>query len=118
MEQTADVYRRVLSDAAVLEHRSAFDWDGLDESEAEQRRIAGASWDAPIVVAVAVQIFESLYAAREKRCRKLHNLARSVVVIDEAQTMPRAFLRPYLAALRELMAGYGAWCCRLPHSRR
>ncbi len=108
VEQTADVFRRVLGNDAVLEQHAAFDWDGIDETETEQRRVAGASWDVPVVVTTAVQFFESLYAARKKRCRKLPSLARSVIVIDEAQTLPRAFLRPCLAALSELMDGYGA----------
>lgn len=109
VEQTAAVFRTVLGDDdAVLEHHSAFDVSDLDETETEQRRIASASWDVPIVVTTAVQFFESLYAARKKRCRKLHALAGSVIVIDEAQTMPLGFLRPCLAALSELMANYGA----------
>ena len=108
VEQTADVFREVLGEDAVLEHHSAADWDGEDETEAEQRRVSGASWDVPVVVTTAVQFFESLHAARKKRCRKLHSLARSVIVLDEAQTMPLRFLRPCLAALSELMEGYGA----------
>lgn len=108
VEQTAEVFRRVLGPDSVLEQHAAFDWDSVDETEAEQRRVAGASWDVPVVVTTAVQFFESLYAARKKRCRKLPSLARSVIVIDEAQTLPRVFLRPCLAALAELMDGYGA----------
>lgn len=108
VEQTADVFRQVLGDSAVLEHHSAANWDGEDESEAEQRKVMGASWDVPVVVTTAVQFFESLYAARKKRCRKLPALARSVIVVDEAQTIPLALLRPCLAALTELTEGYGA----------
>ncbi len=109
VEQTADVFRRVLGPDAVLEHHSAFEPDPReDDDEAEQRRVAGTSWDVPVVVTTAVQFFESLFAARKKRCRKLPALARAVIVVDEAQTMPRAFLRPCLAALSELAEGYGA----------
>lgn len=108
IEQTADVFRDVLGPDAVLEHHSNADWDGEDEGEAEQRRVMGASWDVPVVVTTAVQFFESLHAARKKRCRKLPSLAKSVIVLDEAQTMPLALLRPCLAALHELMEGYGA----------
>ncbi|MEM7724014.1 MAG: CRISPR-associated endonuclease Cas3'' [Pseudomonadota bacterium] len=108
IEQTADVFRRVLGPEAVLEHHSNADWDGEDEAELEQRRVMGASWDVPVVVTTAVQFFESLHAARKKRCRKLPSLARSVIVLDEAQTMPLPLLRPCLAALRELIEGYGA----------
>lgn len=108
VEQTADVFRSVLGLEAVLEHHSNADWDGEDESEVEQRKVMGASWDVPVVVTTAVQFFESLYAARKKRCRKLPAIAQSVVILDEAQTMPLPLLRPCLAALRELMEGYGA----------
>lgn len=108
IEQTVDVFRAVLGPDAVLEHHSNADWDGEDEAEDEQHRIMGASWDVPVVVTTAVQFFESLHAARKKRCRKLPSLARSVIVLDEAQTMPLPLLRPCLAALRELMEGYGA----------
>ena len=110
VEQTADAFRAALGEAGrdlVLEHHANADWDGEDETEAEQRRVMGASWDVPIVVTTAVQFFESLHAARKKRCRKLPSLARSVVVLDEAQTLPLALLRPCLAALRELVEGYG-----------
>lgn len=108
IEQTADVFRRVLGSESVLEHHSNADWDGEDETEQEQRRVIGASWDVPVVVTTAVQFFESLHAARKKRCRKLPSLAQSVIVLDEAQTMPLPLLRPCLAALRELIDGYGA----------
>lgn len=110
IEQTAQVFRAVLGDRVVLEHHSAADWQGEDktETEAEQRRVMGTSWDVPVVVTTAVQFFESLYAARKKRCRKLPSLAKSVIVLDEAQTLPLALLRPSLAALQELMDGYGA----------
>lgn len=107
VEQTADVFGKALGGDAVLEHHSAAEWDGEDESEAEQRKVMGASWDVPVVVTTAVQFFESLYAARKKRCRKLPSLARSVIVLDEAQTLPLALLRPCLAALTELVEGYG-----------
>lgn len=108
IEQTADVFRKVLGDDAVLEHHSNADWGDQDEAEAEQLKVMGASWDVPVVVTTSAQFFESLYAARKKRCRKLPSLARSVIVLDEAQTMPLPLLRPCLAALHELMEGYGA----------
>ena len=103
IEQTAEVFRTVLGDRAVLEHHSAADWLGEDrgETEEEQLRVLGASWDVPVVVTTAVQFFESLYAARKKKCRKLPSLARSVIVLDEAQTLPLDLLRPSLAALRD-----------------
>ena len=112
IEQTAAVCRQALAtEEDVLEHHAAFDWD---KPEAETRdgrdklRRAAENWDAPVVVTTAVQFFESLFAARTSRCRKLHNLAGSVIVVDEAQMMPLGLLRPCMAALEELAANYGA----------
>jgi CRISPR-associated endonuclease/helicase Cas3 len=106
IEQNARVFRDFLGqDAdAVLEHHSSFDPADHDL----RGRLATENWDAPVVVTTAVQFFESLFANRAGRCRKLHNLARAVVVLDEAQTLPRDYLEPCLAALRELTAHYGA----------
>ena len=70
-------------------------------------RRAAENWDAPVVVTTAVQFFESLYCSRTSRCRKLHNLARAVVVLDEAQSLPLRLLSPCLAALDELGRNYG-----------
>jgi len=114
VEQTAEVFRNALKDNdAVLEHHSAFDDQALARDggfDADfgvlKLRQAAENWDRPIVVTTAVQFFESLFANKTGRCRKLHNIARSVVVLDEAQTMPLKLLRPCLAALNELVRGY------------
>jgi CRISPR-associated endonuclease/helicase Cas3 len=116
VEQTADVFRAALGAEAVLEHHSAFDpgrlrLDPQEEerpSGEERHRQAAENWDAPVVVTTAVQLFESLFAARPARCRKLHNLARTVIVLDEAQTLPLPLLNPCVAALDELALNYGA----------
>lgn len=116
IEQTAQIFRAALgSGDDVLEHHASFDWEqAAGSGDAEGRdgllklRRAAENWDVPIVVTTAVQFFESLFAARTSSCRKLHNLADSVIVLDEAQTLPRNLLRPSVAALRELAGNYGA----------
>lgn len=109
VEQNAAVFREALGpwgDAAVLEHHSAFADDFRDREAREKTRLAMENWDSPIVVTTAVQFFESLFADRPSRCRKLHNVANSVVVLDEAQTIPLHVLRPCVAALDELARNY------------
>lgn len=110
IEQTAEVFRNALKDDdAVLEHHSSFEVDQKlqNETEAERMKLAAQNWDRPIVVTTSVQFFESLFGNRTQKSRKLHNIARSVIVLDEAQTLPVNFLRPCLAALKELTRGYG-----------
>lgn len=110
VEQNAAVFRDALGEhgeAAVLEHHSAFDADGQrDRQTIDKLRRDSENWDAPIIVTTAVQFFESLFAAKSSRCRKLHNIANSVVILDEAQTMPLPLLRPSVAALDELALNY------------
>lgn len=109
IDQTAAVFRDILGDDVVLEHHSAIDEERLRDREgADKLRLAMEDWAAPIVVTTNVQLFESLFSNRPSRCRKLHNLARSVLVLDEAQTLPLPVLRPCVAALDELARNYGA----------
>ncbi len=103
IEQTAQVFRSALGDESVVEHHSALDPTKISRRAA----LASENWDIPIVVTTAVQFFESLFASKRSRCRKLHNIARSVVVLDEAQTLPPAYLAPILDVLKSLVAGYG-----------
>lgn len=110
VEQNAAVFRQALGtwgETAVLEHHSAFADDASESKEARDKvRLAMENWDSPIIVTTAVQFFESLFADRPSRCRKLHNIANSVVILDEAQTMPLKVLRPCVAALDELARNY------------
>lgn len=110
IEQNAAVFREALSDLgdlAVLEHHSAFFDDEQQSPEARNKlRLAMENWDAPIIVTTAVQFFESLFADRPSKCRKLHNIAKSVVILDEAQVLPLKLLRPCVAALDELARNY------------
>lgn len=108
IEQTADVFRNVfqaLGDEVLIEHHSQADAASTDETA--RSRLACENWDAPLVVTTNVQLFESLFAAKTSRCRKLHNLVGSVIVLDEAQQLPPAFLQPILDVLNLLVAHYG-----------
>ncbi|MEI6985543.1 MAG: CRISPR-associated helicase Cas3' [Rhodospirillaceae bacterium] len=111
IEQTVDVFRTAFGDLAeaVIEHHSAAKvHENKDRHGLKQLSVAAAeNWDAPVIVTTSVQFFESLYSNKSSRCRKLHNIARSVVVLDEAQALPVHLLRPCIAALRELAEGYG-----------
>jgi len=115
VEQNAAVFRRAMGpygEEAVLEHHSAFILPSLKGADAdrfqaqEKLRLAMENWDAPIIVTTAVQFFESLFASKPGQCRKLHNIANSVVILDEAQTIPLKVLRPAVAALNELSRNY------------
>lgn len=111
IEQNAEVFREALGGANVLEHYAnaepAEDAADADEAAARRKRLAAENWDAPVVVTTAVQFFESLFAAKPSRCRKLHNIARSVVIFDEAQTLPVPYGRPCVHAIAELTRHYG-----------
>jgi CRISPR-associated endonuclease/helicase Cas3 len=103
IEQTADVFRGVFGEDAVLEHHSNLD----SEQETPRSRLACENWDSSLIVTTNVQFFESLFAARPSRTRKLHNIINSVVILDEAQLLPPEFLTPILGAIRELSRHYG-----------
>jgi len=108
IEQTADVFRNVfqaLGDEVLIEHHSQAESSAADETA--RSRLACENWDAPLVVTTNVQLFESLFAVKTSRCRKLHNLVGSVIVLDEAQQIPPAFLQPILDVLKLLVAHYG-----------
>ncbi len=108
IDQTASVFRAALGDDVILEHHSSIDEEKFGGREARDKlRLAMEDWAAPIVVTTNVQLFESLHANRPSRCRRLHNLARSVIILDEAQTIPLPLLRPCLATLDELARNYG-----------
>lgn len=107
IDQTAEVFREVLGEGVVLEHHSAIETENGGEMSREKVRLAMEDWAAPVVVTTNVQLFESLFAARPSRCRKLHNIAGSVIVLDEAQCLPRQLLIPTLAMIDVLATHYG-----------
>ena len=105
IEQTADQFRQIFNDA-VVEHHSNVDVSD-ESSETARSRLACENWDAPVIVTTSVQFFESLFANRSSRCRKLHNIVNSVVVLDEVQLLPPEYLNPILHTVKELQKNYG-----------
>ncbi|MGD0036557.1 MAG: CRISPR-associated endonuclease Cas3'', partial [Bacteroidota bacterium] len=87
----------------VVEHHSNLD----PEKEDSKNRLASENWDALIIVTTNVQLFESLFASKPSSCRKLHNLANSIIILDEAQMLPPEYLRPILSVLRGLVEHFG-----------
>ena len=106
IDQTAQVLRGAFDGLAgdvLVEHHSALEPD----SESAPARVAADNWDAPLIVTTQVQLFESLFSNRPSKCRKLHNLANSVIILDEVQSLPHGVLAPILDVLNDLVANYG-----------
>ncbi len=109
IDQNAAVFEKILGQENVIEHHSGVAYDmGENENKQEQYRkaLATENWDAPVIVTTAVQFFESLYGNKSSTCRKLHNIANSVVIFDEAQTIPTPYLEPCVAAMAQLVKNY------------
>ncbi len=108
IEQTAQSFRDILGADMVLEHHSNTTYDSDRETDTKNLRHIQATenWDMPVVVTTAVQFFESLFDFRPSRCRKLHNIASSVIVFDEAQMLPLPYLRPCIHAITQLVHHY------------
>jgi CRISPR-associated endonuclease/helicase Cas3 len=100
--QTAQIYRSIFGDDNVIEHHSNID----ENTNTQERKLAAENWDAPIVVTTNVQLFESLFSNKTSRCRKLHNLVNSIIILDEAQMLPPEFLNPILTVLKGLADNY------------
>ena len=109
IEQNAKVFQEALGQEYVLEHHCNYKEPDSSEERIynRSRGLASENWDVPIVVTTNVQFFESLFSNKTSRCRKLHNIARSVIVLDEAQAIPTEYLEPCIAVLRELVENYG-----------
>ncbi len=110
IEQNAAVFKEILGEDNVLEHHSGKLYELEDASSPAQYRLAMATenWDMPVIVTTAVQFFESFYSNRSSKCRKLHSLANSVIIFDEAQMLPTCHLQPCVGAIAELVRHFGA----------
>lgn len=101
--QTAAVLKRIFGEENVLEHHSNF-----DPGDDRKAKLATENWDYPIVVTTNVQLFESMMSNRPAACRKLHNIARSVLILDEVQTLPTTHLKPIVQCLKAYQLMFGA----------
>ena len=110
IDQNAGVFADILGADNVLEHHSGAEWSAAEDADAADYRkaLAAENWDVPVVVTTSVQFFESLYGSRAAKCRKLHNIANSAIIFDEAQNLPVPYLRPCVAAIAELVKHYRA----------
>ncbi len=110
IEQNAAQFRAALGHDAVLEHHSNFNVDEYEEQYGQEDvlrlKLSAENWESPVVVTTSVQFFESLFANQRSKCRKLHNIANSIIILDEAQSIPRAYMNPCLKALEELIKSY------------
>jgi len=114
IDQTVEKFTEILGEENVLAHYSEAEFEEMDNEgedvEKNPKILATENWDKPVVVTTAVQFFESLFACRTSKCRKLHNIANAVVIFDEAQTLPKPYLKPCIAAIMELACNYRTSC--------
>ena len=107
--QTAATLKCIFGEDNVLEHHSNMNPDDVkDKNLRERLQLATENWDYPIIVTTNVQFFESLFSNKRSDCRKLHNIAKSVVILDEVQTLPLDFYRPIVDTLNTLQRVFGA----------
>ena len=106
IEQNAKVFSNILGEEYVLEHHSNYDFDQNDEEKYNIKKLSAENWDIPIVVTTNVQFFESIYGNKSSKIRKLHNMANSVIILDEIQMLPTEYLIPCAKALEELVNNY------------
>lgn len=107
--QTAATLKAIFGEENVLEHHSNVEYDDSGSNEiTKQLQLATENWDYPIIVTTNVGFFESLFSNKPSQCRKLHNIAKSVVILDEVQTLPLEFLQPIINTFKSLKNVFGA----------
>ncbi|WP_434687966.1 CRISPR-associated helicase Cas3' [Hungatella sp. SB206] len=104
IEQNAAVFKHILGPDNVLEDHCNVVFES--EEELMQSQLAAENWDKPVIVTTNVQFFESLFSNKTSKCRKLHNIANSVIIFDEAQMLPVRYLQPCIRAITELIVNY------------
>lgn len=107
IDQSARIFREIFGSQNVLEYHSGYEEDAGEPDEEESlKRLAAENWDAPVIVTTPDLFFSSMYANSPSKCRKLHNIAGSVVILDEVQMLPVEHLKPVTRAIRELVSAY------------
>lgn len=106
IEQNAKVFSEILGDEYILEHHSNYDFDHNDEQNYNIKKLSAENWDIPIVVTTNIQFFESIYCNKSSKLRKLHNVANSVIILDEVQMLPTEYIIPCIKVLEELVNNY------------
>lgn len=102
IEQNAKVFKNIIGEDNVLEHHSNFNFND-NESEKSKQHLSTENWDMPVIVTTNVQFFESLFASKSSKCRKIHNICNSVIIFDEAQMLPTEYLSACISAIAELV---------------
>ena len=106
--QTAAIFKGIFGEENVLEHHSNVNPEEIQDRELRERlQLAIENWDYPIIVTTNVQLFESLFSNKRSDCRKLHNIANSVIILDEVQTLPMGFYKPIVQMLDSLKRLFG-----------
>lgn len=116
--QTAMVFREIFGEENILEHHSEVvveqqTEDDKSDEQMSRLKFLTENWDAPIILTTNVQFFESLFASKPAKCRKVHSIANSVIVMDEVQALPEGFLSPILSAISTLSGAFhcSILCC-------
>lgn len=106
--QTATTLKRIFGEDNVLEHHSNVNPEDIDDKVLRERlQLATENWDYPVIVTTNVQLFESLFSNKRSACRKLHNITKSVIILDEVQTLPLGFYLPIVHSLDTLQRVFG-----------
>lgn len=106
--QTASILKEIFGEDNVLEHHSNVNPEDIkDEVMRERLQLATENWEYPIIVTTNVQLFESLFSNKRSDCRKLHNIVKSIIILDEVQTLPLGFYKPIVHTLSTLQRVFG-----------
>ena len=101
LDQTAMAIRDAIGgdDQIVLEHHS-----NILPDDPVFYKLHTDRWDSHIILTTQVQFLESVFSAKGSDLRKLHNMANSVIIFDEAQSLPIKCVHLFNSAVNFLNA--------------